>query len=160
MAPGGSGEPWPDPYPEDVARLVSEIQSAEASGDIQRINRLEAWAWLDGPSSPEGRVGGQARDLFLDMNGRHLAQPRLTKEERSPSAMAAIPGFDMPVLVIWGDRDFPDVRKISEWLGANIPGAETLLMEGCAHLPNLEQPERFNAAISGFLAHHLLIEHP
>jgi len=158
VAPGVSGEPRPDPYPDDIAQLVSEIESAEASGDVGRLNRLEAWAWLDGPSSPEGRVAGGLRDLFLDMNAKHLDQPRLTQEEHCPSAMDAIPGFGFPVLVIWGDRDFPEVRKISEWLGATIPGAETLLMEGCAHLPNLEQPERFNGAIAGFLARHRLTE--
>jgi len=31
--------------------------------------------WLDGPSAAEGRVGGPARELFLDMNGRALRAP-------------------------------------------------------------------------------------
>ncbi|WP_219732149.1 alpha/beta hydrolase [Streptomyces finlayi] len=33
-----------------------------------------------------------------------------------------------------------------------IPGAGLAVVEGPGHMPNLEQPERFNAALLGFLA--------
>lgn len=37
-------------------------------GYLEEVNRLETWLWLDGPSEPEDRVGGEARALALDMN--------------------------------------------------------------------------------------------
>jgi 3-oxoadipate enol-lactonase len=36
-------------------------------------------------------------------------------------------------------------------MAARIPGAELVEIPGAGHLSNLEQPERFNAALSAFL---------
>jgi len=36
----------------------------------------------------------------------------------------------------------------------SIPGAELVVIKGAAHLPNIEQPEAFNAAIGDFLRRH------
>jgi hypothetical protein len=46
---------------------------AEESGDLATLNKLEIRLWLDGPSSPEGRVGGAGRELALAMNAIALA---------------------------------------------------------------------------------------
>ena len=45
-----------------------QLEKAYAARDAGEINRLETWLWLDGPGQPEGRVGGAARKLALDMN--------------------------------------------------------------------------------------------
>ena len=63
-APEGSLESL-DP---DTARIIQAIMAADEAGDLDAVNRHEAHLWLDGPSSPEGRVGGDARELALDMN--------------------------------------------------------------------------------------------
>ena len=49
------------------------LDQAFAEGDLDEVNRLEAWLWLDGPGSAEGRVGGHARELALAMNAEVLA---------------------------------------------------------------------------------------
>jgi hypothetical protein len=36
-------------------------------------------------------------------------------------------------------------------LATSIPGAELVIIKGAAHLPNIEQPEVFNATIGEFL---------
>jgi hypothetical protein len=59
--------PWLETYPEPVNGLIQKLEAAE------QANRLEAWLWLDGPTSKEGQVEGEARELFLEMNGLALA---------------------------------------------------------------------------------------
>src|SRR3546814_14122398 len=51
------------------------LEEAEEEEDLDRINLLEAWMWLDGPDSAEGRVGGARRGLFLTMNATALRAP-------------------------------------------------------------------------------------
>jgi pimeloyl-ACP methyl ester carboxylesterase len=147
-----TGAPATDAYPPGIARLMADLDEAEEQSDVDRINAIEAHLWLDGPASAEGRVGGEARRLFLDMNGIALRHPPLTREQSCPSAWERVHTIAVPTQVIWGDQDFPHVQQRSRWLAAAIPAARSLIMEGCAHLPTLEQPVRFNRAVDEFLA--------
>ena len=46
--------------------------------------------WLDGPSAEEGRVGGRARELFLEMNDRALrAEDPGDRPRRRPPGRAS-----------------------------------------------------------------------
>lgn len=146
-----SGAPQPEAYPTAIAALMAELESAEEAGDVDRVNAIEARLWLDGPLTDENRVTGPARRLFLDMNGKALRHPPLTKEQPSSSAIDRLRNIAVPALVIWGDLDFPHIQQRSHWIGDAIAGAKRLTMRGCAHLPNLEQPEIFETAIADFL---------
>jgi pimeloyl-ACP methyl ester carboxylesterase len=72
LAPAVSGAPEPSLDP-DTQRLSDLIDQALAAGDLDELNRLETWLWLDGPSSREGRVGDPARALALAMNAIVIA---------------------------------------------------------------------------------------
>ena len=69
-----SGAPIVDTDLLDPVVVAMDEASEEAyeKGDLMETNRLEAHLWLDGPLAEEGRVGGDQRALFLDMNGRAL----------------------------------------------------------------------------------------
>ena len=47
------GAPYPDLKERPTAELDTMIESAENAGDIDEVNRLEAWMWLDGPTADE-----------------------------------------------------------------------------------------------------------
>ena len=83
VGPGVAGAPQAAPAEGAIARLESEIEVAELAGDLERLNRLEAHAWLDGPACAEGRVGGPLRQLFLDMNDRALRSAPAGDQTRS-----------------------------------------------------------------------------
>lgn len=152
VAPAISGAPDSDETTPAIQSLVDALDQAEAANDLDRINELEAHAWLDGPEAAAGRVTGATRALFLDMNGTSLrAQQRGTPIE-PPAAYDRVGAIGVPVLVIWGDRDFPDVIGNCRHLAATIPGARALVIPGTAHLPNLEQPDAFNRAVLEFCA--------
>jgi pimeloyl-ACP methyl ester carboxylesterase len=57
-----------------------------------------------------------------------------------------------PTLVLWGDLDLPHLQARCETLVDRIPGAQRMRLEGTAHLPSLEAPERFNPVLADFLA--------
>lgn len=151
VAPAVSGAPSPASYPPSIAARIEEIEQAEEEEDIDRINALEAWFWLDGPSSREGRVNGPARELFLDMNGIALAQDDVGEERKSPPAMPRIGQLTMPTLVIWGDLDFEHIQRRSAEIAATAPKGQAFLMPDTAHLPNLEQPKMFGDRLRQFL---------
>jgi 3-oxoadipate enol-lactonase len=58
----------------------------------------------------------------------------------------------VPTLVIAGDEDRVYPPALAQRMAQRIPGAELAVLEGCGHLSNLEQPERFNAALLDFLS--------
>ena len=56
-----------------------------------------------------------------------------------------------PVLVLSGEHDVATPPAQGRELAAAIPGARFELIPGAAHLPPLERPEIFNAAVERFL---------
>ena len=152
VAPAISGAPAPTSFPPGIQAWIARIEAAEAEADIDAINRLEAQAWLDGPLASEGRVGGAVRELFLSMNGIALRSEKHGLESGPPSAFDRLHQISAPALVVWGDRDFPHVVENCRRLTTQLPNAQGQLLAGTAHLPNLEQPLRFNQLLLAFLA--------
>jgi pimeloyl-ACP methyl ester carboxylesterase len=151
VAPAISGAPDAGPMPPAIDAWIAQVERAEAAADIDRINELEAHAWLDGPLAPEGRVAGAARALFLDMNEIALRAERRGTESEPPPAWDRLHEIAAPSLVIWGDLDFPHLLARCETLAQRLPHAVPLRMRDAAHLPNLEHPAAFNAALADFL---------
>lgn len=151
IAAAVSGAPPPETIPAEIEQRLIELDEAETSGDLTRINELEAHLWLDGPTSAIGRVKGEVRDLFLDMNGIALQLPELTQEVEPVSAYERLTEVQIPVLVIWGALDFPHLRERCRHLVERIPAAEGIEILDTAHLPNLEKPELINRLLTDFL---------
>ena len=69
-----------------------------------------------------------------------------------PDYRESLAGARVPVLVVVGaDDSYTPVEEARDTHGL-IPGSGLAVVERAGHLPNLEQPERFNAALLGFLA--------
>ena len=139
------------PFEPAIQALVDALDAADARGDREALNELEARAWLDGPAHPAGRVGGALRELFLAMNAIALAAPEPGETIEPPSAWDRLEEIRVPTLIVWGDLDFPHFEPRMRTLERRIALAQALVMPGTAHLPNLEQPAPFNAAIAQFL---------
>jgi 3-oxoadipate enol-lactonase len=56
----------------------------------------------------------------------------------------------VPTLVLVGDADSYSTAEITEQLVASLPDPEVVILSGIGHLPNLEAPERFDAAVRAF----------
>jgi pimeloyl-ACP methyl ester carboxylesterase len=146
----GQPESSSDIYNEQTKTLIAAMEAADKAKDLDRMNALEAHAWLDGPSSPEGRVTGTARELFLEMNGRALRAPPRGKNTHEGKTYQRMAELKMPILFIIGELDFPDINQASTHLATIAPSAQLVQMNA-AHLPSLEQPDAFNAVLADFL---------
>jgi pimeloyl-ACP methyl ester carboxylesterase len=107
--------------------------------------------WLDGPLSPNGRVRGEARELFFDMNARILAKPELTQEDEPDPAVDVLSAITAPVLLMVGDLDFPHILERHADLEDEFENVFALVIEDTAHLPSLERPDLFNPLLLEFL---------
>ena len=131
--------------------LEAEIEAADEAGDLERVNALECHYWLDGPDQPEGRVAGEARQLFLSMNGRALAAPDVGEWQQPPSAWPRLGQIAVPTLVVAGSLDERMVLAMAARLAGDIPDARLVELDGSAHLPAIDASERFAGVVAGFL---------
>lgn len=141
LAPAVSGAPEPSVVDGDTDRLVRMWEAAQTSGEIDEINRVEMWLWLDGPAGPEGRVSGPARDLALAMNA--IALKNEIPEESGRSGLVAwsrLEEITVPVTVACGNLDLPFIVARSKELADWLPRSRFEMLDGVAHLPYLEQP--------------------
>ena len=58
----------------------------------------------------------------------------------------------MPTVVVVGSEDDLTPIADAQALADGVPGAELVVVDGAAHLPNLERPDAFNAAFERLLS--------
>jgi pimeloyl-ACP methyl ester carboxylesterase len=69
-----------------------------------------------------------------------------------PDARPVLEGLALPTLLAWGRDEKLIPVSAGEWLRDHVPGAELVLFERSGHCPMLEEPERFNDLVTGFVA--------
>jgi pimeloyl-ACP methyl ester carboxylesterase len=131
------GAPYPVVTDEPDATLERDIDEADEARDLDEVNRLETWMWLDGPSA-EGRVQGPARDLFMEMNGHALRQPDPGLRQQREDTWDRLGEIAVPALVLVGTLDVQDVRAVDQMLSERLTDAGLVWLEGVAHVPHLE----------------------
>lgn len=125
--------------------------------DYDRANELEIDLKLAGIYRTPDQVDREVRerllrihrDAFNRLGERELMRPWLKPE---PPAASRLGELCVPALVLYGDLDVPAVPRIAVVLGREIAGAQTAVMHGTAHVPNMEQPRVFNRIVLDFLA--------
>jgi pimeloyl-ACP methyl ester carboxylesterase len=61
-----------------------------------------------------------------------------------------LPSIAVPTLLVWGELDVRSPLSVARQFQEAIPDAELVVIAGAGHVCNLEQPERFNAAVREF----------
>ena len=144
-----TGAPWTATAEERAIEMAEE--DAWERGDLDLLNKVQAHEWLDGPRTRSGRVGGEARTLFLDMNALALNKPQLTQEEALPDAWTRMEEVSAPTLLVVGDEDFTALVDRHETLSETMPNAFGVVLEGAAHIPSIEKPDLVNSLLLQFL---------
>lgn len=125
-------------------------EEALAANDVDRAVELNVEMWL-GESAPDTvrdelrRMTRRAFDLQLPW-GDDWREDRLAADVAERLAEIAV-----PVLVVVGDEDVEDVQRFARHLAATLPQAETAVIAGAGHVPSLERPQAFDAAVLPFL---------
>jgi pimeloyl-ACP methyl ester carboxylesterase len=61
-----------------------------------------------------------------------------------------LPQITVPTLLIWGELDARSPLSVARQFERAIPQAQLVVIPGCGHVSNLEQPARFNEAVREF----------
>ncbi|MEV5598828.1 alpha/beta fold hydrolase [Streptomyces sp. NPDC052496] len=96
-------------------------------------------------------VAEHVRRMMLGTPPEGAAAALRGRAER-PDYTEALTRLAVPALVVVGRDDTYTPVADAEFLCARIPHADLTVVEDAAHLPNLEQPDAFNAALTAFLA--------
>ncbi len=62
-----------------------------------------------------------------------------------------LPGLAPPALFVWGDRDRLVPSSFARHVASALPGAGSVVLEDCGHVPQFEHPEDTMAMVRGFL---------
>ena len=151
IAPAVNGGPA-EVYEPEVDALGEAQDAAFERGDLAEVNEIDAQVWLDGPLAPRGRVGGAARELFLDMNRIALAAEDPGERGDDEEAWDRLGEIAVPTLLMIGELDLQYLKDAAAHAAAHIPGARLVELPGVAHLPQLEGDERMIAEVADFVA--------
>ena len=154
LAPAVSGAPDVEEVDNDIQRLGDLLDKAMDAGDSDEVNRLEMWLWLDGPAGPEGRVGGEARSLAIEMNAALLRRGESEHSGASDvDAWGSLEEVWVPTTVACGELDLSFVVDRCREIVSRMPAAEYVDLPGMAHLPYLEDPKRIAELVTRTAAH-------
>jgi 3-oxoadipate enol-lactonase len=152
VGPGLSGYAWP---PENLNQRW-RIEAREALARADTVGVAVAWAHSGYllPASEQPLLAARLRMLLADNVGfwkELLRHHEGYDTAPSPPALARLSSVHAPVLIIVGGRDVRDIQQIVDTLRLRLPEAKVEVFEGTGHLPNMEQPDRFAAAVLEFL---------
>lgn len=132
-------------------RMRGNVARFRADGTTLGDN---AQALLDRYVSPAWRDANPA--AYAVLRAQVAAQP-VEGYARSTEAILAmdydgrLDAIQVPTMVIAGEVDAPTPPARMAIYRDRIAGARMAVIAGAAHLPNLERPDAFNAALAGFL---------
>jgi 3-oxoadipate enol-lactonase len=135
---------------------TGEFQSAFVAERLGPLNAGKTMADL-APAivtaimGPEPAAAGRALAIEImsktpDSTYRAAIGCLVTFDERANLAHIRV-----PVLCLAGQKDMNAPPQVMERMAAKIPGARFVCLPGLGHLPNLEAPRAFDAAVLDFL---------
>jgi abhydrolase domain-containing protein 6 len=131
-------------HPERVAQLVLEASGGLArplSSPLVARTREEAVPVLRAVHGPNYQPPEWVVDALLERaNGSPMLRLTEVMEHNVEPRLGEI---SMPATLIWGADDGVLPLSYGEALQQAIPGASLQVLEGAAHIPHIQQPERY-----------------
>jgi 3-oxoadipate enol-lactonase len=138
----GSGIPdWE--WSTEMRDYFAREEEAVSRGDLDAATEVNMEFW----------VAPEHRDELRPQNRRSLElqtandEPEVRWPELPPLETLAV-----PTLVVVGDRDKEDFRRIAAHLAETVPGARLEIVAGAGHLVGVDRPDELNALLLDFLA--------
>ncbi len=140
-----------------ASSLATEFAAVDAAldqGDFDQAAELEVQMWVDGPKRSAEQVTSSIRERVRAMNIIALRNEVLDlgePEPLDPPAVERLQDVQTNVLLVAGALDQPRSWEAFQRMRESLPNQQSVVIEETAHLPNMEQPERFNQEVLDFL---------
>jgi len=147
--------------------LADTKSQADAPEGVQARQRMQALVRDKGPDAVADEMlpkllGESTRRQQPDLvekvraiilaNGAETIAGALTAMMTRPDSTATLSTIKVPTLVVVGEEDTLTPPPLSVEMHKAISGSELVRIPEAGHMPNLEQPAAFNAALTTFLA--------
>lgn len=134
-------------HPDRVEALVLESGGGLAippGVPLTAVNREDALVVLRAVHGPDAAIADWAPDAFIALSKSESPLKRVLASNVFPFFIDARLGdIKVPTTIVWGAHDGVVTRAYVDKLHAGIAGAKMKVIEGAAHIPHLQQPERF-----------------
>ena len=133
----------------------AEAEKAFEAGNLDLVAELETQIWFDGMDRKPEQVNQAMRKLLYEMDRVALDYESRQIGKRLPNtrtqAFDRLAQLAIPVLIIIGTHDTPYMLAAADFMKANLRNAQKVMIEDAAHLPNMDQPEKFREIVKAFL---------
>jgi 3-oxoadipate enol-lactonase len=125
------------------------------AADYADRDKLLRYFVLEDPyeTAPQDTTAREKLWKIMKSNPQNIAREN-NRLNRPPQrhAIDALGEIRIPVLIVTGEDDIPDVFAHSGAIEAGIPNAKRVIIRNAGHLVPFEQPEVFNEEVMNFLA--------
>lgn len=128
-------------------RAMSAAASARGLAAISDVAMRRLFAPAFQAAHPELIEQRRARFVAVHPETFHAACTALATLD----VRAQVAAVKLPVLVLVGEQDEATPPAMARELAALLPDARFVLLPGCAHVPQLQAPQQFLAAIADFI---------
>jgi len=148
-----SGFAFQGELPVEMSQLFEALQA----NDVERAIELQNRIWISGAQRQRADVDPSVWQQSAEMgripvtNQTMLTADMQPLDPLDPPAITRLHTVSCPTLVIAGSLDDAELLRGNALLAEQIPAARRVIMQGVAHLPNMEQPSEFNQIVLGFL---------
>ncbi|GAA2609794.1 alpha/beta fold hydrolase [Paractinoplanes durhamensis] len=143
---------------DDLTDFFQAERSALEAGDIDAAVEANIAAWVVGPGRQPEQVDVAVQDAVRRMQRRAFevtsAWPNTEEAELDPPALDRLGDIAVPTLVLVGGHDLATTHDSADRLARGIAGARRVDWPDVAHLPSLEQPDRFRTLLLDWTRAH------
>jgi pimeloyl-ACP methyl ester carboxylesterase len=158
-------------HPDLVASLIlvdtyagwkGSLPEGEVRARVEGVRRKLAAPAEEYDPTPPDLFAGDLPAEFVSLLERMAADVRRESLRVETAVMAKadqrdlLPRIAVPTLLIWGEQDVRSPLSVARQFEQAIPDTTLVVIPGCGHLSDLEQPERFNEAVREFCRAHAL----
>ena len=136
-----------------TTQYVTALFDALGKKDTALAATIFVKNWFAGPTRTKEQLAPNLWDSGYAVTYQNMRKHKISGWPRfaQPAAIHSLKTLPMPVLILTGTIDMPEVLLMNAWLKEHIPNARQVLMPGQAHMLNLEDPVQFNKLIEDFI---------
>jgi pimeloyl-ACP methyl ester carboxylesterase len=131
--------------PEAAEARLAQAVRLSASSPQELVDALLPTMFALPVRSEDLERFGRAMESFHPAGFRAMA--RASAEDLRP----ALPGIDVPTLLVYGDNDERAPIVVAHELHAAIEGSQLVVLAGAGHVCNIELPDQFDESVRAFL---------